>query len=195
MTFIEVSRIWIAQFDGLTLPVQPCKSWNWLDPSLFTFPMLQQLSHRCDHNAISYILELPHKVRKRLSYSVIWEFLLQSTRMFWIVLIGSWDQFFVLKGFGWNGGLLMSVRGNTDPRGCRHMPGCLSPVRVEEGGAWNTGDGAFLTWSRRFFFGPILEGFQWIWQLRWEHAYCFPGRAVEFKKFKMKPEIHPKGER
>ena len=36
-------------------------------------------------------------------------------------------------------------------KGCRHMPGCLSPVRVEEGGAWNTGDGAFLTWSRRFF--------------------------------------------
>lgn len=50
------------------------------------------------------------------------------------------------------------MSGVTPTHGFRHMPGCLSPVRVEEGGAWNTGDGAFLTWSRRFFLDPSWKG-------------------------------------
>lgn len=195
MTFIEVSRIWIiSQFDGLTLPVQSCKSWSWLDQSLFTFPQCYNNSpigatktlwatrtSTQSHKALVIFGDM------RVPASINQDVLNCFDR--------SMGSVFCFEGVRWNGGLLMSVKGNTEPR---VVGTCLShPFASQSWRRWcmeHRRRGFFLS-GQDVFFGPILEGFQWIWQLRWEHACCFPGRAVEFKKFKMKPEIHPKGER
>ena len=170
------------------LPIQPCKSWNWLDPSLFTFP-------QCYSNSPIGATKTLGDTRTSTQSSchIRWHEKPASINQ---DVLNCFDRFMGSVLF-WRGSLnevCWCQSGVTQTHGLSsHAFRILSPVRVEEGGAWNTGRGAFLTWSRRFF-GPILEGFQWIWQLRWEHACCFPGRAIELEKFKMKPEIHPKGE-